>query len=520
MPIYNLSSEQMLTQTQSHYLRREKYSRGINLYTSSETWSVMGYGRQGELLQGEIERPLFGLTLEERINLFRMCSPVFGIVTARMNRLAALEWDVECDRKTEDRIESRMKMAAGIYKECDNPLDWTHIGTRVAAQRMIKQYLPEIKPDLSNFQSALLRWRKKLREVNEDESERIKDWLMQPNAHDSYDDFIKKSVQDAMVHGSWAWYKETVSNKIENLYCLPGGTVIPFRARYVSPMVAFIQMIPAVESKVYFKDEIVYKSYCPSSAMAYGMIPLECLVNKLAEVLFFDQAAAMRADGTAPPDKIALFGETSPFGDLTGSSSGDFSMPLSTAEQSRLETIINQPRKGAIRVLSGYGQPAILDLSKADTFSYQDARQEKIKQEVALVYNMSNNEINMTGSEDTSGRSTSESQERIEREKGIYPIVKMIESAFNTEVLPWRFDYHYKLEYKAGLSDEEELAMDTNKIKSQLYAINEIRMTRNEEPFPDPKFDLPMGGGQGMPGPDGSKDDPLHMKQLTGGGAG
>jgi hypothetical protein len=275
-------------------------------------------------------------------------------------------------------------------------------------------------------------------------------------------------------------------------------------------MVAYIQMIPAVEAKVYFADEICYKSYVPSSDMSYGAIPLECLVNKLAEVLFFDQAAAMRADGTAPPDKIALFGETSPFGDITNAPA-DFQMPMDVNEQSRLETIMNQPRKGAIRVLSGYGQPAILDLSKESTFQYQDARQEKILKMVALVFNMSNNEINLTGSEDTSGRSTSESQERIEREKGIYPLVKMIESAINSDVLAYRFGSDYHLEYKTGLSDEEELTLDTSKVKSGLYSVNEVRLARNEEPFPDPRFDLPTG--QAGP-PDGSEQDPLHMRQL------
>jgi hypothetical protein len=504
----------MLTQEQSAYLGRERKARGINLYTASETWNVAGYGRKGTIIQGEIERPLFGLTLEERINLFRMCSPVFGIVTARMNRIAALEWSVEKKSKIEDRLESRMKMAFAVFKEADNPLDWNHISTRIAAQRMIKQHLVDLHPDMGNFSSALLRWRKRLREETDDRAEQIEDWLQHPNAHDTYDDFIKKSVKDAMVHGSWAWYKDEnpQSSVIDNVYVLPGGTVIPFRARYVSPLTAYIQMIPAVEAKVYFADEIVYKSYIPSSDMAYGAIPLECLVNKLAEILFFDQAAAMRADGTQPPDKLALFGESSPFGDITNAPA-DFQMPMDVAEQSRIESIINMPRKGAIRVLSGYGQPAILDLSKEQTFSYQDARQEKILKTVALVFNMSNNEINLTGSEDTSGRSTSESQERIEREKGIYPIVKMIESAFNNDVLTWRFGSDYHLEYKTGLSDEEELTLDTNKVKSGIYAVNEIRLARNEEPFADPKYDLPTGQAGGAP-PDGSAMDPLHMRQI------
>lgn len=515
MPVYALNSEEMLTAAQSSYLNREMTKRGINVYTATETWPVSGYGKakpgeKAQLIHGEVEQPLFGLTIEERVNLFRVCSPVFGIVLARMNRIAALAWDIKRASKIEDRLESRMKMAAQVFKESDDPLNWQHISARVAALRMIKEQLWDIKPDLSNFQTAMLRWRKRIRENSEDREQEIKDWLEHPNAQDTYDDFIKKSVQDAMVHGSWSWYKQEVGGELENIYVLPGGTVMPFRPRYVSSMSAFIQIIPAVEAKVYFKDEIVYKSYVPSSAMAYGMIPLECLVNKLAEVLFFDQASAMRADGTAPPEKVALFGETSPFGDLTGMPD-DFKMPLDASEQARLETVLNEPRKNAIRVLSGYGQPAVLDLSKADTFQHQSERQAKIREEVALVFNMSNNEVNLTGSDDTSGRSTSESQERIEREKGIYPIVRMIESALNNEVLAWRFGTDYHIDYQTGLSDAEELEMDTKKVQSKLYAINEIRMARGEEPFPDKKYDLPEsgpaapegGGGAPMPGMEG-----------------
>ena len=443
-----------------------------------------------------------------------MCTPVYGIVTARCNRIAALEWSVVRQSKNEDKIEEIMKMSKAIWTEYANTLDLTHLTVRMRSMSVIQQYLTDVLPDLSNFDASLLRWRKKIRMGTDDASSQIEDWLGNMNAHDTYEDFIKKSVQDLMVHGCFAWFKQVNSeNKLDNVYVLPGGTVIPFRSRYVDAMVAYIQQIPAVEAKVYFADEITYGTYCPSSAMSYGMIPLEALTNKLAESLFFDQMAAQRADGTVPPEKIAIFGETSPFGDLT-SMPDDFKLPLDSAEQARLETILNEPRQNAIRVLTGTGTPAIMDLSRADTFQFQSDRQRLIREEVALVFNMSNNEINLTGSEDTSGRSTSESQERIERVKGIYPVIKLLEGKLNHEIVHMRFDTDlYSVEYKTGLSDEEELKLDTEKVRSGIYAVNEIRMARDEEPFPDPKFDLPTGAAQGGP-PDGSEANPLNMKQM------
>ena len=513
-----LTAEQLAATSLMPGLLGELKRRGVNVYTMSELWSVAGRARSGEFLSGMIERPLFGLTLQERVDLFRKCSPVFGIVTARMNRIAALEWSIEKDSKVEDRIESRLKMLHGIWKEYDDQTDVQHLMVRRRCVILIRQVLVECKPDLSNFSTALIRWRRRLREQSEDKSIEIQEWLQEPNAHDNYDDFVKKTVQDAMVHGSFAWYKERdpETKLIDNIYCLPGGTVIPMRSKYVSGQLAFIQDIPALEPKMYFQDEITYGSYVPSSAMAYGFVPLESLVNKLAEVLFFDQSAAMRADGTDIPQKVVLFGEQSPFGDVTvPGASDDLKMPLDKDEQQRLEVIMNEARKGAIRVLSGYGVPAILDLSKADTFQYQMQRQEKIREEVALVFNMSNMEVNMTGSTDTSGRSTSETQERIEREKGIYPIVKLLESKHNREILPQRWGTTYHLKYKSGLSDEEELKIDGEKVRSKLYSVNEVRMLRGEEPFPDERYDLPDQAATTQP--DGSERDPFNVL-MSGGG--
>jgi len=550
MPAYAMTAEEMVASVvPSSPQARELKKRGINVYTMSELWGVVGRGRKGNLMQGLIERPLFGLTGEERIELCRNCSPIFGMVMARMNRIAALDWEIEKDSKAEDRLESRLKMwksLADEYKAAEPEVQMPEPGMEAQMQMPgmevpqampqpappsmedlqaaairrrvyvhMKGVLVELKPDFSNFGNCLIRWRKRIRERTDDKSIEIQDWLQTPNIHDDYDDMIKKMVQDLMVHGSFALYKkkDPETKLLENFFALPGGTVLPMRSRYVGGPGAFFQMIPSIEPKVYFQDEIVYKSYCPSTALSYGMIPLESLVNKLAETLFFDQLAAMRADGMQPPDKVVLFGEKAPFGELTAGG-GDFDMPIAKDEQSRIETIINEPRKYAIRVLSGYGTPAVLDLSKADTFGNQQERQRDSRAELARVYNMSNLEVNLTGSEDTSGRATSESQERIEREKGIYPIVKLVETVFNRNIIPYRWGSDYHIKYKSGLSEQEELELDTKKVMSKTYAVNQVRMERGDEPYPEEKYDRPEGGE--VQQPDGSEVSPFNMKMTEG----
>jgi hypothetical protein len=246
----------------------------------------------------------------------------------------------------------------------------------------------------------------------------------------------------------------------------------------------------------------------PNSGISYGLIPLEALVNKVAETLLFDQRSAEMADGTQPPEKIALFGEAAPFGDLTGEEALEVS--LTQSEQSKIETLLNEPRKDAIRVLSGYGTPAILDLSRSETYASQIDRQRLIRESVAFVYNMSNMEVNLTGSDDTSGRSTSEAQAKIENEKGIAPIVRLIQNRLNRQILPLRFKYGYLFEFKSGLSEEEQIQIDTAKKQSGSYTDNEIRIDSGREPI-GPDGDKLPGAVQA---PDGSQSSPLNMKMI------
>jgi hypothetical protein len=220
------------------------------------------------------------------------------------------------------------------------------------------------------------------------------------------------------------------------------------------------------------------------------------------------------ADGTVPTEKLAVFGgEKMPFGSLNGDEAPE--IPLEKAEESRLETLLNEPRKNAIRVLSGYGTPAILDLTRSEIFKDQSERQRFIRESVAFVFGASNMEVNLSGSEQTSGRSTSEAQASIEREKGIYPIVKDIENDLNTQLIPFRFGSGYIFQYKSGLSEKEQAELDQAKMATGTYSINEVRLTRGDEPLSGEQYDQPgqSQGSQGMQ-PDGSKFNPLNIRSM------
>ena len=412
--------------------------------------------------------------------------------------------------KEEDRLAYRLKERYQISKEYQGTIQGLVVCQKAYTE--LKQSLPELFPDLSNFIPSLMRWKKRISAQHDDKSTEIQDWLHEPNLEDDFDDFLKKWVTDLMVHGAFAIYKEynPVTGFIDNFYSLPGGSVQPLRNRFVGGARMFAQIAPGEETRIYFGDEISFCSYMPNSAFAYGMIPLEALVNKVSESMFFDKSAADRADGTNTPEKMILFGDTNPFGELPQGGT-DYTLSIDKTEQARLETVFNTPRKGAIGVLSGYGTPLVVDLSRADTFGTQAERQAFIRECVAFVFNLSNMEVNLTGSEDTSGRSTSDAQSDIDKEKGIAPIARQIATKINRDLLPYRFGSGYLFQFAGGTSDEQTIEQDTMKMNSRTYSVNEIRIARGDEPFQDPQYDLPDGGA---PAPDGSQGAPLLVKQL------
>lgn len=484
--------------------------RGLQVYTVSQLIGVTGRTKSGVMVSGEVEQPLYGLSIFDRIDIAQKCDAVFGLITGRMNRIAGLEWSVVRESKEEDRIELKLKQCKQIFDEYANT---TEIRYRIIRARMIREvlrHLPDCLPDLSNFSQALFRWKKRIETMNDDATTEIEDWLHKPNAHDTFDDFIKKRIDSDLVHGSSAIYKECVDGRLENLYVLPGGSVIPLKTKFVSSLRMFAQVVPGEDSKIYFPDEVVYSTYMPTAGISYGYIPLEALVNKVAETLFFDQHAAETADGTKPPEKIAVFGgEKNPFGGL--SDNENMEIPLTREEESRIELLLNEPRKGALRVLTGYGTPAILDLSKSEVFAAQSERQRFIRESVAFVYNATNMEVNLTGSADTSGRSTSEAQADIEREKGIWPLVRDLENDINFEILPLRFGSGYLFQYKSGLSDKEQAALDQARMATGTYSVNELRVKRGDEPS-GPEYDK-IGQGQAQE-PNGSEASPFNMRQM------
>jgi hypothetical protein len=480
--------------------------RGYRVMTISSLRNLTGLDKKMQTIVTKTDNPYFYITPEDRFRIFQLCAPVLGIITSRMNRISGLNFNIVSDKKEEDRMYELMKDMHSLYNEYKN---YSDIRYQIAAGFIltkIRKRLTDILPDLSNFDKSLVRWRKRIRFEKIDKCDEIKDWFMTPNRNEKWQDFIKQWVQDLMLHSTATIYKQLRDNKIDNIYILPGGTTFPFRDKYVSSEAIYFQVISGDQPQIFFPDEISYSQYIPTSMRSYGVIPIEALLNKITESLLFDNLMAEQADGTKFPEKMIIINDNVPFGDPDK----DLKVNIDPNDQKRIEEKINHPVKGGIMTFSG-DDVTVIDLSKENTMGIQSQRQKDIREDVALVFNMSNMEINLTGSGDTSGRSTSETQQEIEQGKGIAPILGQFENVANMDITPFRYGLNYSFEFEMTKSERETLEMLKLKMSTGLYATNEVKINElNEMPFDKEEYNYPPGAAMESK-PDGSNINPFNF---------
>lgn len=477
----------------------EQLNRGINVQTKGDVLATSGRLLDGSISREPVQPPYFSLTPLERDEIAKQNSYVQGIITGRMHRISGIDWAVEPVGKMEADFIDAMKMRFQQYSEFKGSTELKYKFAAMRQQMILKENLPDLLPDLSNFNPALRRWRRKYQSQVKASASEVEDWINDANDQVDFEEFQKKWVYDLMIHGASSIFWDLASPKIQqSFYMLPGGTVTQIRHPYAGPGVAWVQMVPGFETKIYYENEMIYDTYIPVSSRTYGIVPLDALVNKVAESLMFDRTSAERADGTRPPEKAVIFGETSPIPGFGSDGAKSMEVPLPVEQTKQLEQKFNVERQNAIAVISGVGTPQILDLSRADTFQAQNERQTRLLKDIALVFNVSNNEINETGSEGTSGRAVSESLERIDKEKGIGPIIRIIDKTMTKKILPRRFGDAWTFKHSAGMSEVEQVELETKKLNSGNYSVNEIREEAGKDLFQGDEFDKPSGAKQAM----------------------
>ena len=482
--------------------------RGITVYSSSQLIGATGRDEQGRLMTWGVEQPYFYLTVTQREEMFKICSPVFGIVTTRQNRIASMNFSVVPVKKDEDRIAEELKMKKQLFNEYKDSTLMGDIYLKLRLVNEIRKTLPDCKPDLSNFEPALMRWKKHISFVRTDKGEEIKGWLEKPSPNVKYREYVHKFVHDILVHGAAATYKMRQNNRVENFDLLPGGSVYKLKAPWFDILDGYIQIVDGFEPQIMYADELAYSTYLPSSSQNYSMIPLEAIINKVAEALLFDKLMSEQADGTRFPEKLVVVtNNANPFSDFDRPEEG----PLQVDEQKRLEEKLNEPRKGSVVTFSG-NSATVVDLTKENTMAIQTERQKDIRNEVGLVFNGSSMEMNLGGSEQTSGRETSETQEEITMGRGITPIVKILEEHLSQDIIPFRFGYGYRVEYDKSKNEMDDTQLHVLQLQTGEKTVNELREEAGKDTFPDPQFDLPPNAQPSQPGQ--TPMQPLYTQGL------
>lgn len=483
--------------------------RGLMIYSMSQLMAITGRAQDGSHLTASFDQSIFYLNFDERVSIYRLCAPVNSVVTGRMNTIAGLDFEVVSDKREEDRIAERVKTLKSIRDDYANSSDQAaNVAAKIFEKEIRDQLAPYgLLPDFSNFDRSMLRWHRAIQRQHVSEGDSIKEWLMEPNITDRWEEHIKKIVFDLMIHGAAAVYKEVTNEKVENFYALPGGTVIPLKNKYAGGLQAYFQQTNNVdEPLIYFSNEISYANYIPNTARAYGFVPLEALINMIAESMLFDRLMGDQADGTKPPEKMVIVANNSPFGDMNKSDP----IPLNNAEMKRIEQKVNAPKKNAIMTFTG-NTVQVVDLSRENTMAFQHERQKDITNYVGMVFQASSMEMNLSGGDNTSGRSTADAQREIYQSKGVMPLIQIIESIHNRDIIPYRYGPGWKIDYKTMKNDLEEMDLLAKKMSTGLFSVNEVRKDElNLEPFEDKTFDKPSGAQP----PDGSQTNPLNFKGM------
>jgi phage portal protein BeeE len=474
--------------------------RGFAVVDATQLLRITGRTKEGERLDVGIDPGWTSIDGETALEIYQRTPPVFGVISGRANRISALDWSIKSIKNEEDRIASKLKDYKAHYEE-NSGESFVELGIRIHMYQMMRREMPDLRPDLSNFNAALSRWGRRVKSIRNDQAAEIKDFFSQPSPDQQWPDFIKEFVSDLHIHGRAAIYKKDVFGRVANLYVLPGGTVYPVQGQFVGQARGYVQ-IPngnrwgKNEPQVFFGNEVSFARYMPNSAVLSGMTPIDALLNQVIEHLLFDRLMAEQADGTRTPEKLLVFGQMGVGFDPTSiaDTGGD---PVDEDEQRRIELKLNQARRRAgVATLTGYGTPVVMDLTKENTMGLQMQRQDQIKKLVGLVYNATNVELNETDSGGTSGRSTAEVQERVENQRGVRPVIRTIEELFTRTIIPYRFGWGWSMQFETQRSDSDQIALGRSQVESGLFSVNEVRVNLyNAEPINQPEYDMPKPPG-------------------------
>ena len=165
----------------------------------------------------------------------------------------------------EDRLAEQMKLWRENFNESAS------IKARIRIWRRLRRELLDVRPDLSNFDAALRRWKKRIKMRRTESEEQIEDWFRKPAEGVTASHLIKQAVVDLMTHGRASAETCSIDGR-KSLFTHPGGTVVPVRGTRVGPVAGYIQLwneqlrpvsLTGEMPTFFLPNELVYSYYMP-----------------------------------------------------------------------------------------------------------------------------------------------------------------------------------------------------------------------------------------------------------------
>lgn len=499
--------------------------RGLDVIPLSKL-SVRGETRDGTIIKTELGAGnFFQLDPWTAETMATTCAPIAGVVHQRCTKAARAGWSIETRNRTHiiDEFASGLEHLNYLYDlKGDSPAD---LGAKLRIWTELKKELPDLFPDLSNFPAEKKWWLKRQRSASSNDTAGLEMWLSNPANLGglAFDEFIKTWTRDYMIHRAASIYKQQgPMGELAGLKMLPGGSVFRLPPMAAGLETAYLQVplgcffaggaygyvegddvwlggpgssAQSQISKLYFRTELSHSQYLPSTNWADGVSPLDALIDAFKSHLRLSGLFTESSDGTRSPEKAIIMGTKLPRMNLTEDSDNSSDAPLQETEHIRIERALNdKTRDTIVKILSRLGDATVVDLSHNDKATMLLEWENKVEQLIALVYGATMQEVNRTDSGGTSGRSTSEANERAESTSGMGPIYVGFENALTENVFrpykPWAV-----FRMQSGLSDKERAEIAAGMLASGL-SLNETRdRVWEAEAVEGDEYDKPATGG-------------------------
>lgn len=467
--------------------------RGASVRNRYEIFKLSGVTKEGKRKSVPIQMDWVGLDPYTALWLVQHCDILFGPITRRANRISSLPWQVVRKVRREDRMAEEMKMSKAEFFETQS------LPKRVQIFIRVRKNLKNLRPDFSNFDSALSNWSKRIKHYHSASEEEIQDWFRKPANGVKSAHFLKQMVFDLMTHGCGCAEPVRLNGR-PSLLALPGGTVVPVRGDRVGPADAYLQiwnqhLLPVSGTGevpvLFMPDEIVFGYYMPNSSVSGGLTPLQALINTVASSLMTDEMIREYSDGNRDPEKVLIFGnEMRGPGDVANLDGHKTSISPEKAEQLKVE--LGQRKKTPITVLRGSGTPTVIDVSRENILNMLMSNLGTLREKVALCFNMSALEMAEGGSDAVSGRSTAEEMSGVDEGSGWGHLAEEVESLV-TDAIERFWGEAYKFDFSRKQTESQRIEQAIQMASAQVFSPNEIRESAGKDARPDPKYDELMG---------------------------